>query len=91
MSDAVTSLNAAKAKVLDYLASGTFTRSSVMVGSKSIEFCSASEAVQALREIETLLADATGMVSALPHAKNAGRPRALSLPPGAGAPTSQSG
>ena len=75
MSDAVTSLNAAKAKVLDYLAGGKFTRSSVRVGSKSIEFRSASEAVQALREIGTLLADASGTASALLYAKNAGRGR----------------
>ena len=33
MSDAVTSLNAAKSKILDYLASGKFVRSSVRVGS----------------------------------------------------------
>ena len=73
MSDAVTSLNEAKTKVLDCLAGGESTRSPVRVGSQRIEFRSASEAVQALREIETVLADATGTGSALLYAENAGR------------------
>lgn len=66
-------LQAAKAKVLEWMAGGKFLYRSIMIGDQRVELTSMTQAVAALKQIDKMIAEEAGTFSGRAYAQNGGR------------------